>query len=74
MIVCYFVRHQYHKGERTESKAIGVFSSQQTALGAIEQLKDQPGFKDWPDSFIITPVDLDQIAWGEIENWDSPPE
>jgi len=40
-------------------KVIGVYSSQAAAQAAIERLKDQPGFRDNPNSFTIDEYELD---------------
>ena len=44
-------------------KLIGVFATQQQAKAAIEQLKQQPGFKDYPKGFHIDAYPLGQINW-----------
>lgn len=47
--------------DATGFKLIGVFAAQQQAEAAIEQLKDQPGFKDYPNGFFIDAYPLGQI-------------
>ncbi len=44
-------------------KLIGVFATKQQAKAAIEQLKQQPGFKDYPKGFHIDAYPLGQINW-----------
>ena len=51
-------------GIHDEEKLIGVFSSEATARGAIQQLKDQEGFRDLPLScFEIHQTKVDQVGW-----------
>lgn len=49
--------------EIEDFKLIGVFVSQEQAQNAIEQLKTQPGFKDYPNGFHIDEYPLGQINW-----------
>ena len=44
-------------------KLIGVFATEQQAASAIEQLKTQPGFKDYPNGFHIDAYPLNQVNW-----------
>lgn len=46
-------------------KLIGVFATEQQAEAAIEQLKTQPGFKDYPNGFHIDAYPLGQINWSQ---------
>ena len=46
-------------------KFIGAFSSKATAEEAIEQLRKQPGFKDYPDDFSIDEYTIDEFEWKE---------
>lgn len=43
----------------SDDKQIGVFSSEERAKEAIEQVKDLPGFKDPRGAFRIEPSELD---------------
>lgn len=47
----------------TNSKVIGVFTTEQQAQAAIEQLKDKPGFKETPNAFEITAYPLGEVNW-----------
>lgn len=42
---------------------IGVYSSESEAKGAIERVKDQPGFAKFPEGFQIHPYRLNQDNW-----------
>lgn len=48
-----------------ENAFIGAYSSEDNAKQAIERLKSQPGFKDYPDDFQIHECILDQTGWQE---------
>jgi hypothetical protein len=56
--------HETEFGDE-ENKFIGVYSTEAKAREAIEQLKDQPGFKDHPDEFKIYPRTIDRTSWRE---------
>ena len=44
-------------------KLIGVFATEQQAQAAMNQLKSQPGFKDYPNGFHIDAYPLNKINW-----------
>ena len=46
-------------------KIIGVFATEQQAQAAIEQLKSQSGFKEYPNGFHIDAYPLNQINWSQ---------
>ena len=46
-------------------KLIGVFATEQKAQTALEQLKNQLGFKDYPNGFNIDAYPLGQINWSQ---------
>ena len=48
-----------------DNKFIGAYSTEANAQAAIEQLKDQPGFKDSPEEFKIYPCTLNDTSWRE---------
>ena len=51
-------------GSHDEIKMIGIFSAEEKAQRAIEQLKDQEGFCDYPVScFEIDEQVVDRIGW-----------
>ncbi len=66
----YRVTHKYKLNGQNESKEIGVFSSQEKALEAIEMVKNKPGFIDYQDCFftskffkLLKPMFLNCIFW-----------
>jgi hypothetical protein len=48
-----------------DNKFIGAYSMRANAQAAIEQLRDQPGFKKDPTQFCIYECTLDQTSWRE---------
>ncbi|WP_271066845.1 hypothetical protein [Caulobacter sp. NIBR1757] len=44
---------------------IGVYASRDKALLAQARSTDLPGFRDWPDGFLIEEYELDQDHWTE---------
>ena len=53
-------------GTHEEVKLIGVFSSEEKASEAMEQLKDKEGFRDFPVScFEISKMEIDQTNWAD---------
>ncbi len=51
-------------GTHEEVKLIGVFSSEEKASEAMEQLKDKEGFRDFPIScFEIAKMKIDRTSW-----------
>ena len=61
----YVLWHEYETEEFEDSKMIGVYSTRERAQEAIERLKTQPGFIDYPDGFVIDPYTLDKDEWTE---------
>ena len=51
-------------GEDTEL-LIGVYRTEETAKEAIVRLKDQAGFRDYPEGFHIYSRTLDEDSWTE---------
>jgi hypothetical protein len=54
--------HTFDDGDE-DTKLIGVYSSQDTATAAIKRLRQQPGFCDVPEGFIISRYVLDVDQW-----------
>lgn len=66
----FVLEHALYKDDNTDNdvedfKLIGVFASEQQAKAAMEQLKSQPGFKDYPNGFHIDGYPLGQINWSQ---------
>lgn len=66
MATVYLLWHEYEMEDgRDEAKFIGVYSTDEKARQAIEQLKDQPGFRDTAQGFKIEPSTVDETGWRE---------
>ncbi len=67
----YLLWHQFEfKDNKTEdlddrAKLIGVYSDEEEAKRAIDRVKDQPGFRDYPEGFLIDAYKLGQDHWTE---------
>ena len=68
----YRVLHVYYLIDHAQVKDIGIFSTEEKALQAIEQVKSYPGFCDHPDGFKIKkkmrrkrPKLTDRIYWSD---------
>jgi hypothetical protein len=51
-------------GEDTEL-LIGVYRTEANARDAIERLKNQPGFVEYPEGFLVVPYELGKDHWTE---------
>jgi hypothetical protein len=56
--------HAFDDGHQ-DVKMIGVFTTEELAQKAIERVKRQPGFRDLPQGFDISELELDRIGWQE---------
>jgi len=66
MKTVFIVQHKRHKDEDNEdTKFIGVYSSNQNAVDAVNRLKKQPGFKDHSTGFYIDEYEIDKDHWVE---------
>lgn len=72
MFLYYEVTHKCKLNGQNEIKEIGVFSSQEKALEAIELVKNKPGFRDYQDGFFTSkffklskPMFLDYVFWSD---------
>jgi len=59
-------RHQFADGA-VNMKLIGIYSSLANAKAALTEVRDQPGFRDSPESFRIFPRLLDETNWRQPE-------
>jgi hypothetical protein len=60
----WFVQER-EEGEDTEL-LLGAYRTKESAGAAIEIVKDQPGFREYPKGFQVHEYELDKIAsWGE---------
>ena len=56
--------HEFEDGGESV-KTIGIYSSREAALQAVERLKLQPGFRDAPGGFSIDCYTVDMDHWEE---------
>ena len=56
--------HEFDDGHE-DVKFIGVFSSREAANAALDRVRKQPGFRDLPQAFDISPHTLDETSWLE---------
>lgn len=58
------ISHTYTVDASTDDeRIIGVFSNLNMAEQVIQQLKEQAGFRDYPENFIIDEVELNRLLW-----------
>ncbi len=55
---------EYPDREDTELH-IGIYETAAAAVEAISRLRDQPGFRDFPEGFNVYPVTLGVTGWHE---------
>lgn len=51
--------------ESDDMKLIGIYSSEEKARQALDQVKEQPGFRDHPDGFELSEAVVDHTEWAE---------
>ena len=68
----YKVIHKCKLNNQDEMKEIGIFSSQEKALEAIDKVKSKPGFAEYQDGFTIEkffklskPLFLNNVFWSD---------
>lgn len=65
--VVYLLQHVREDQENDDEdiKTIGIYASEAAAKAAVDRLKDQPGFRDYPEGFHIGPYPLGRDHWTE---------
>jgi predicted acetyltransferase len=61
----FIVHHEYEKEGCDRIKHIGVFLTRRDAETAVEELSHQPGFRSWPDGFVISEEEPGEYTWKE---------
>jgi hypothetical protein len=56
--------HEAEEGSE-DSKLIGVYRTDKDARAAIERLRNQPGFRSFPEGFNIEKYELNKDHWTE---------
>jgi hypothetical protein len=66
-LLLYLLKHAHlfdpSEDEVFETKIIGIFSSKEKAEESIDKLKVMPGFKNYPEDFIIEDYEIDVMEW-----------
>jgi homoserine kinase type II len=65
MTIVFRLTHAYEQDNCEEVKLIGIYTSKELALAALDRVKDKPGFKERPEGFEIDEVVLDTDDWTE---------
>ena len=56
---------QHERSDTGDLKVVGIYSSPSKAGAAIQRLRTQPGFLDYPNGFIVDAYELDEDHWTE---------
>ena len=65
MSTIFVLQHEHEWCARDEVKFIGAYATHDDAQAAIDRVRDQPGFRDWPDGFSIDEYELGIDHWTE---------
>lgn len=65
MDVVYILWHSYEDDDHEDSKLVGVYTSQELAESAKQNVIKQPGFSTYPNGFVIDKNELNQDNWTE---------
>ena len=66
MTIVYHLWYEREYPDREDTELnIGIYATEAAALEAAEQLKEQVGFRDYPEGFNIYPVTLGLTGWTE---------
>jgi len=68
-IIVYVLSHSTQAPTTDEDRLIGVFSDHDTATNAIDLLRVKPGFRDWPQGFVLDEYKLGEDNWKEGFAW-----
>jgi hypothetical protein len=58
--VLFLLTHSY-PGDRL--RIVGVFSDAVLAVRAMKELKEKPGFRDYPDNFLLDALEVDEVVF-----------
>ena len=61
----YLLEHSYELGDTDETKFIGIYSNELQAEKVVIKLKQQPGFRDRPNDFNISKIEINKTEWNE---------
>jgi hypothetical protein len=67
----YIVSHDFETLKQLDNpRQIGVYSTQQQAEMAVTRTKRLPGFRDFPDNFMIGRFLVNEDHWREGFGWE----
>ncbi len=62
----YIVQHEYENNKGCEVvRLIGLYSTKEKAEKALESVRNQHGFRDYPSGFYLERIQLDEDSWRE---------
>lgn len=61
----FLLQHVIESDDNEYIKTIGIFSSEDIARSVIDDIKNNPGFKDYPEGFVIDKYILNKVFWGD---------
>jgi hypothetical protein len=62
---CFLLWHSHTIEDDDNEILIGVYASSKDAEAAIQRVKDQPGFRDYPEGFEIAEYIIGKDHWSE---------
>ena len=65
VITVFLLQHSYEINGEEETKIIGIYSSREKADSIVNEYKELPAFKDYPNDFFIDGYDIDMDNWKE---------
>lgn len=57
--------HYRDEDDEETWKLCGVYSSDESAQAAIQRFLPKPGFRDYPEQFLIAAHEIDRDEWSE---------
>ncbi len=65
-MIVYLLQHERESEDGGEHvKVIGIYSTEDLAKAAIEELRAVAGFRDYPEGFNISRYPIDKTHWQE---------
>ena len=65
MDTIYLLSHLRDEEDSSDEKIIGVYASEGDAQDAVARLRSQPGFRRYPDGFVIDRYEIGKDHWTE---------
>lgn len=62
----YVLLHRHrHEGGEVDEKLLGIYRSQTAGSEGICRLEVQPGFRNHPQNFLLTPRTVGEFSWAD---------